>query len=194
MLTVACLLCPFLLAGEPVQFDAELRPQFTSHQIEVVSEATRLGLARWAKTEQAAKLIPRFSAREYQIEIGEDLHEPSPGRAPQPGIATLMASGDHARKKAYTMVLNPSFFRPAKDHAPNFTDEPTTAADVMAAAFAAEMLHIDYYSRGLSLPHHERPDFQREWRAIASDLGMATLRHDDDERERRRGPLVQILR
>ena len=57
-------------------------------------------------------------------------------------------------------------------------DEPATPADVMAAAFGAEMLHIDFYSRGISLPHHERPDFQREWRAIAVELGMPGLRHE----------------
>ena len=192
---IACVLCPFMLAGEPVRFDAEMRPQFTQHQIEVVSEATRTGIGKWAHTEQAAKLIPRFSAPEYTIAVDEDLAEPSPGRAPQPGIATLAAATDHAKKKTYSIVLNPSFFRVTKDLA-HFADEPGSAADVMAAAFAAEMLHLDFYSRGISLPHHERPDFQREWRAIASDLGMPALRHDDDDERAfapRRRPFVQVI-
>lgn len=195
MLTAACVLCAFMLAGEPVRFDAGRHPQFTAHQIATISDATRAGLAQWAKTPQAAKLLERFHGPEYTIVIEEDLAEQSPGRAPQPGIAMLMSAGDRAKQKTYSIVLNPSFFRPAKDHAPHFTDEPLSAADVMAAAFAAEMLHIDFYSRGISLPHHERPDFQREWRAIADDLGMPSLRHDsDDDRDTpRRGPMVQIL-
>ena len=166
MSLAACVLCPFLLAGEPVQFDAERRPQFTAHQIQAVSVATRNGIVKWARTPQASALIPRFSASEYAISVDESMTEPSPGRAPQPGIATLVAAGDHTKKKVYNIILNPSFF---------------PAPDMMAAAFAAEMLHLDFYSRGISLPHHERPDFQREWRAIAADLGMPSMRHDDGD-------------
>jgi hypothetical protein len=51
----------------------------------------------------------------------------------------------------------------------------------MAIAWAGEMLHIYFYARGISLPHHERPDFQEQWVAIASELGMATVRHDDGD-------------
>ena len=51
----------------------------------------------------------------------------------------------------------------------------------MAAAWAAELLHIDFYSRGISLPHHQRADFQREWRAIAEELGFPTMPHGEDE-------------
>jgi hypothetical protein len=187
------LLALFILAGDPVQFDADLRPQYTQHQIEVVSDATREGLMIWSRTPQAKRLITKFSGGEYAIVVDEDLHEPSPGRAPQPGIAALVAAGDHSKKKTYTMVLNPSFFRVTKDAA-HFSDEPGSPADVMAAAFAAEMLHIDFYARGISLPHHERPDFQREWRAIADELGMPTLRHDaDDEYAPRRHPTVRFF-
>lgn len=190
MMLIACLL---LLGGEPVQFDADLHPQYTQHQIEVVSDATRKGLAIWTRTAQAQKLMKRFSGDEYAIVVEEDLKELSPGRAPQPGIATLVAASDHSKKKTYTMVLNPSFFRVTKDQA-HFSDEPGSPADVMAAAFAAEMLHIDFYARGISLPHHERPDFQREWRAIAADLGMPALRHDaDDEYAPRHHPTVQFF-
>ena len=106
MTLLACLLCPFILAGERVEFDAHLRPQYTQHQIEVVSDATRTGLALWARTEQASKLIQRFSTSEYAIVVEEDLNDPSPGRAPQPGIAALMAAPDHSRKKTYSMGLN----------------------------------------------------------------------------------------
>ena len=190
MTLLACVLCPFILAGQRVEFDASMRPQYTQHQIEVVSDATRKGLALWARTEQASTLIQKFSKSEYAIVVEEDLNEPSPGRAPQPGIAMLMAAGDHSTKKTYSMILNPSFFRVTKDQA-HFADEPGSPADVMAAAFAAEMLHIDFYARGISLPHHERPDFQREWRAIAAGLGMPALRHDaDDEWAARRRPVV----
>jgi len=187
---------PFMLGGEAVAFDTAMKPQFTENQMRSVSEATRIGLRKWAATEQGAKLIERFSSGQYAITVTEDLNETSPGRAPQPGIAALVAAGNPSKVKAYSVILNPTFFRVTKDQAP-FPDEPSSPADVMAAAFAAEMLHLDFYSRGISLPHHERPDFQREWRAIAAGLGMPGLRHDDDdERETgrsRRAPVVHIL-
>src|SRR6185503_10437934 len=148
---IAALVCAIVLGGEPVQFDDALRPQFSAHQVERVSEATRDGFVRWAKTEQAAKLLRRLNANEFEIIVGEDLSELSPGRAPQPGIATLAAAGDRTKKKTYTIVLNPSFFKVTKDSA-HFPDEPASAADVMAAAFGAEMLHVDFYARGISLP------------------------------------------
>jgi hypothetical protein len=194
ILTIACALCPFILAGEPVRFDDALRPHFTEKQMRAVSLATRDGLAKWAATPQGARLIERFSAKEYRIVVTEDLHELSPGRAPQPGIATLANAADRSRLKSYEILLNPSFFRVMKEQA-RYPNEPQSPADVMAAAFAAEMLHVDFYSRGVSLPHHERADFQREWRTIAADLGMIGLRHDDsDERDgARRGPLVQFV-
>ena len=176
-----------------MQFDADLRPQYTQHQIATVSDATRQGLALWARTEQGTKLIRRYSTGEYAIVVEEDFHEPSPGRAPQPGLATLVAAGDHAKKKTYSIVLNPSFFRVTKDQA-HFVDQPKSSADVMAAAFAAEMLHVDFYARGISLPHHDRPDFQREWRAIASALGMPSLTHDDEDAWTPRRPVVTFFR
>ena len=196
MIAVLCLLCPFILAGERVRFDENVRPQFTANQMQAVSAATRIGLAKWAATEHGRKLITRFSTREYEIIVTEDVHEISPGRAPQPGLAMLIAADDRRKVKSYSIILNPTFFQVSKDQAP-FPDEPATPADVMAAAFGAEMLHIDFYARGISLPHHERPDFQREWRAIAAELGMTGLRHDDyDELDfdcPRRAPLVQFL-
>ena len=70
------------------------------------------------------------------------------------------------------------------------TGEPTTPAQVMAAAWAAEMLHIDFYSRGISLPHHSRTDFQTEWREVARQLGFPYLAHGDESDENHRGPKV----
>ncbi|MGZ7040999.1 MAG: hypothetical protein ACXVH7_04320 [Thermoanaerobaculia bacterium] len=196
MLTVLCLLCPFILSGERVRFDEHVRPQFTANQIQTVSAATRAGLAEWAATEHGKKLIEKFSTSEYEIVVTEDLHEISPGRAPQPGLAILLAADNRRKLKTYNIILNPTFFEVSKDQAP-MPDEPATPADVMAAAFAAEMLHIDFYARGISLPHHERPDFQREWRAIAAELGMPGLRHDEYDDtgsyRRRRAPLVQFI-
>jgi hypothetical protein len=51
---------------------------------------------------------------------------------------------------------------------------------MMAAAWAAEMLHIDFYARGISLPHHSRSDFQSEWLIIATQLGFPNLPHEDE--------------
>ena len=65
---------------------------------------------------------------------------------------------------------------------------------MMAAAWAGEMLHIDYYARGISLPHHERTDFQEECRAIARELGFPNLRHSDDEEEPMMRPRPRISR
>jgi hypothetical protein len=50
----------------------------------------------------------------------------------------------------------------------------------MAAAWAGEMLHIDFYSQGISLPHHERADFQEQWRLVAGELGFPMLPHEED--------------
>ena len=58
-----------------------------------------------------------------------------------------------------------------------------------------EMLHVDFYARGISLPHHQRDDFQSEWQAVAAELGFPALRHndEDDRRSRRRGAIVRII-
>lgn len=42
------------------------------------------------------------------------------------------------------------------------------------------MLHIDFYSQGIVLPHHGRADFQRAWREVARQLGFPGLEHDDE--------------
>ena len=72
---------------------------------------------------------------------------------------------------------------------------PTTPADLMAIAWAGEMLHIDFYSRGISLPHHSRPDFQEEWHRVAEELGYPSATHTDQVDEPMRGrPRIVIWR
>jgi hypothetical protein len=177
-----------LLAAERVHFDDHLKPQFTSHQISATSAATRGGFEQWAATERGRDEIRRFDTGEYQIIVLEDRIDSASGEAPQPGIATLLGANDRAKLKTYELVLNPEF-RPAVEATVMSSGEPTTPAQVMAAAWAAEMLHIDFYSRGISLPHHSRADFQEEWREVARELGFPYLAHGDDS-DNHHGPRV----
>jgi hypothetical protein len=167
----------FLLAGEPIVFDAAMTPAFTDNQIRNSTDATRAGLARWAATEEGRKLIAHFDTKEYRIAIEEDLNEDGAGRAPEPGLATLIAASNHSLVKSYVLILNPKLADSTGYTA--IPGKPFSPADLMAAAWAGEMLHIDFYSRGISLPHHQRADFQSEWRAVAGELGFPNLRHDD---------------
>lgn len=170
----------FLLAGEHVRFDPQMRPQFTENQLLNSTAATRDGLTRFAATEHGKTWIARLSASEYEVTVFEDTNEDGIGRAPQPGIATLVSAVDHSKLKVYELILNPTWFR-IPDRMEPLPNQPVTPADMMAIAWAGEMLHIYFYSQGISLPHHPRPDFQREWRAIAAELGMPNLTHDDGE-------------
>ncbi|HEX7071304.1 MAG TPA: hypothetical protein VF190_10875 [Rhodothermales bacterium] len=169
-----------MLADESVRFESG-RPLFSANQLANSAEATRAGLARWAATERGRDLLLRLRPDEYVVEVLEDPSDTAPGRAPQPGIATLAAASDHRKLKLYRIVVNPDVFHPVK--ATTAVVPPVTASDMMALAWAAEMLHIDFYSRGISLPHHRRDDFQREWLAIATELGMPLVRHEDDVEE-----------
>ncbi len=178
-------LSAFLLAGERIQFDAAMQPQFSENQIRNTADATRAGLATWAATPHGQKLIEHFNAKEYEVTITEDTTENGIGRAPQPMIGTLVAASDHSRVKAYDLILNPTFFKIPDGMAP-LPNQPVTPADMMAVAWAGEMLHIYFYAQGISLPHHARSDFQREWRVMADELGMPTLRHDDEDEGRTR--------
>ena len=180
MLIAFLLPSALILAGEPVRFTADGTPQFTAVQVRTTADSTRAGLTKWASTERGRKIIAFFDRREYQIHVIEDAGEGAAGRAPQPGIATLAAAYDHAKTKSYDIILNPLFFRLPEGMAvlPNV---PATPADLMAMAWAGEMLHIYFYAQGISLPHHPRSDFQQEWRAVASQLGMPTVTHDDLE-------------
>jgi hypothetical protein len=167
-----------ILAGEPVMFTNGL-PRFSREQQRRVSTATREGLALWAATDHGRHLIARFNRDDYQIFVVEDGDERGLGRAPQPAIGTMISGGDRSRLKVYRLVLNPAFAEVPQVGTPLF-DEPRTPAERMAAAWAGEMLHIDFYSQGIVLPHHGRSDFRREWQNIAAQLGFPTLEHDDD--------------
>lgn len=182
----------FFLAGEQVRFNAALQPQFTDNQVQNSAESTRAGLSRWAATEHGQKLIAFFSKKEYRITITEDSGEDGVGRAPQPGIATLAAASDHSKVKTYDLILNPTCFKMPKGMQP-LRNQPATAADVMAAAWAGEMLHIYFYAQGISLPHHQRLDFQEEWRTIARELGIPTVRHDDEDESERGRRSIRIV-
>jgi hypothetical protein len=169
----------FRLAGERIQFDANGRPEFTENQIGHSAEATRSGLVKWAATPHGRSVILRFNSAEYNVTIREDGDNAGAGRAPQPALATLVAATDHTKTKTYDLILNPTFRLPEK-MIPYSSGEPTTPADMMAAAWAAEMIHIDFYARGISLPHHSRADFQSEWRVMATELGFPNLPHEDE--------------
>ena len=167
-----------LLAGEPVRFDPA--PRFTPRQLRHTAAATREGLVRWAATRGGRRLIETLAAKEYAVIVLENDGEQSAGSAPQPGLATLAEAGDHSKVKTYVVVLNPAFFTEIKKMKP-FPTEASTTAELMSAAWAAEMLHVSFYAQGISLPHHSRPDFQEAWRAMATELGFPTMRHDDAE-------------
>lgn len=174
-----------ILAGEPIRF-MDGAPRFSREQLRRVSAATRDGLARWAQTEHGRNLIARFDRDDYQIFVVEDGDERAVGRAPQPAIGTMVSSGDRSKLKVYRLVLNPAVAEmsgatgdPARG-ALDIFGEPRTAAERMAAAWAGEMLHIDFYSRGIVLPHHGRADFQRAWQNVAAQLGFPGLEHDDE--------------
>ena len=157
-----------------------------SSEIRNCSPATRDGFARWAATAHGRAIIERFDG---QIVVTEDPNEGGAGRAPEPGIATLSSIG----RRTYSLILNPNFALP--EGMVPLPNQPATAADMMAAAWAGEMLHVDFYARGISLPHHQRDDFQTEWQAVAAELGFPALMHNDEDerRSRRRGAIVRII-
>jgi hypothetical protein len=172
----------FILAGERIPFDSDLQPHFTAKQIATATPEILAGFVRWAATPAGRRLIARFNAKEYEIVVAENANEAGVGRAPQPALATLAAAHDRAAYKIYAVILNPAF-RITKGRNIFPTTQPSTQTDMMAAAWAGEMLHVDFYSRGISLPHHHRPDFQEEWRVVAGELGYPDMKHqDDDER------------
>jgi hypothetical protein len=184
----------FRLAGEHIRFDANARPEFTEGQIRYSAEATRSGLVRWAATPGGRRMILRFNSAEYAVTVREDGQGAGAGSAPQPALATLAAASDHTKTKAYDLILNPTFSLP-KGAIPFSSGEPYTPADMMAAAWAAEMLHIDFYARGISLPHHSRPDFQSEWHVMATELGFPNLPHEDEsERPPRQWRTIRMRR
>ncbi len=182
-----------LLAGETIRFDDHQRPQFTEQQVRSTAETTRAGFVNWIATHEGQLLVARFRGEEFEIVISEDEGEPSPGRAPQPGIATLLAAGDRTKVKRYELVLNPSIAAEYGRGPVLALGQPLTPTDVMATAWAAEMLHIDFYSCGIRLPHHSRGDFQERWQSVASELGFPLMKHDTEEEvdsDRRRAVII----
>ena len=167
------------LGGEPVSFDRDDKPRFTPAQIAHTSIHTRVGLARWASTGQGRSLLEYFRSLGCAIVVIENAQEDGIGRAPQPGLATLVAAGRGNGRQIYQLILNPRTFQVPTDM--QFGRQPSTPADLMTVAWAAEMLHIYFYSQGISLPHHQRDDFQDEWHAVAGELGMPGLAHGGDE-------------
>lgn len=179
---LAAIVYGIVLAGEPVRFDANLKIAFTDAQIRATSPATRDGLLRLASTPDGRRLLRHFGTAEYTIIVTESDDDAEVASAPEPGIATLAAANDHAIPKKYEIVLHPIPFS-LPDGVTPLPGQAATPADQMAAAWAAELLHIDFYSRGISLPHHQRADFQREWHTIANELGFPGMLHgEDDER------------
>lgn len=170
----------FLLAGEPVAFDDAIRPRFTKRQIAGSSASTRAGFEKWAATGEGRRLISRFRTTQYEVIVIEDDYEPAPGRAPQPGLATFLAAGDAKKTKRYDLILNPYLADQYSAANALRIGRPVTPADVMAAAWAGEMLHIELYADGVRLPHHERDDFQQRWLRVAIELGFPAMRHHTD--------------
>ena len=167
----------FILAGEPVLFDADLRPRFTENQVRETAASTRAGLAKWARTEEGKAIIARFQVSDREVVVTESAEEPSIGSAPQPGFLTMLAANDRAKLKTYQLVVNPSLAAQYNTRNAVHLGLPQTPADVMALAWAGEMLHIDFYAKGISLPHHDRPEFQERWQLVVSAMGMPRVDH-----------------
>lgn len=174
------LLLTILLANERIAFDADRVPHFSEQQVRASAESTRAGFVKWAATAEGKEILAKLDAADREIHISESADESGFGRAPQPGFATLLASQDEKKIKTYQLILNPT--RAAEYRNADSIDfgEPRTPADVMAVAWAAEMLHIEFYARGIPLPHHRRKDFQERWLKVATALGFPLVEHDDE--------------
>jgi hypothetical protein len=171
----------FVLAGEPIAFDADLRPRFTANQMRDSAASTRDGLAKWASTREGRTIIARFRATDREVEVIESADEVSIGRAPQPGFMTLLAFEDRTKVKTYQLILNPALAAEYNQRSAIDLGLPRTPAEVMALAWAGEMLHVDLYAKGIPLPHHQRADFQERWRLVADALGLPRVPHVTDE-------------
>ena len=183
MVSKLAVLCTIYLASESVRFDDRSRPTFSAHQVESTSASTRDGLVKWAATAEGRAIIARLKGDGHEVTIVEDVNEPAAGRAPQPSPGVLLAAKDEKQLKRYELILNPSIAALYNNPAALDLGYPRTPADVMAAAWAAEMLHIDFYASGISLPHHDRQDFQRRWLNVAGQLGFGRMTHGiEDER------------
>jgi hypothetical protein len=170
-----------VLAGEVVRFDESQSPVFTLRQLQHTDAVTRAGLTRWAETDEGRALLARFRGSEYEVVVLEDRGEPALGRAPQPGLATLLSWSNTSALKTYTLILNPALAAEYEQPKGNRSRLALRPEDILAAAWAGEMLHIDFYSRGIVLPHHHRADFQERWRAVANQLRLSFLTHGDED-------------
>jgi hypothetical protein len=169
-----------LLGGEPVRFDANFRIEFSDQQLRTTAAATRAGLVRWAATNHARELLAEMLRTHGRINAVEMLDHTGIGSAPEPGIATFAALADRSKLKTYTLLINPTPLNIPADMRP-MGNVPATTADFMTLAWAAEMLHIQFYARGIRLPHHERNDFQEAWQALAAELQFPTVTHGDED-------------
>ncbi len=172
----------FVLAGDSIAFDADLHPRFTANQISSTSASTRAGLERWSRTAEGRSIIRRFQANDRTVVVTEDPDERSPGRAPQPGLETLLGAHNPKVRKRYELILNPLIAAQYNNASSVDLGLPRTSSDVMALAWAGEMLHIDFYADGVPLPHHERSDFQDRWLTVAAQLGLPNATHATDTR------------
>ncbi len=182
------------LSSESVRFDAQHRPVFSAHQIVTTAASTRAGLTKWAATAEGRAILERMRGDDREVTIVEDSREIGIGRAPQPNPGTLLAAKDEQQVKQYRLILNPALAAQYNNPAAIDLGFPRSAADVMAAAWAAEMLHIDFYARGISLPHHERDDFQERWMTVAGQLGFGHMTHgiENDDRPSERDRVITI--
>ncbi len=171
----------FVLAGESIAFTSELRPKFSEHQMRATAGCTRDGFAQWAATPEGKAVIRRFTGGDREVHVVENTKEKGVGRAPQPGFATFLASGDATVVKRYELILNPALAGEYGDPQTVNLGLPRTPADVMAVAWAAEMLHIDFYASGIPLPHHDRIDFQERWLRVSGALGFPLVSHDSGD-------------
>jgi hypothetical protein len=168
-----------LFAGEKLTLDADLLPRFTPHQIASTAAATRAGLERWARTQEGRAILVRLDQDDRIVIVREDPQESSPGRAPQPSLETLLSANNRKVRKRYELVLNPAIAAQYDNPSAIDLGLPHSASDVMALAWAGEMLHIDFYARGVPLPPHERPDFQERWTAVAAQLRLPNATHGE---------------
>jgi hypothetical protein len=133
----------FILCGERVRFATNFQPRFTPKQLRESADATRDGLAKWARTAHGQRLIAFFDKGDYRINVTEDPFENGVGRAPQPGLATLASIHDRARVRTFDLILNPRYFKLPQGMTP-LLNMPATPADMLAAAWAGEMRHIEF--------------------------------------------------
>jgi hypothetical protein len=59
----------FVLAGESVRFDADLRPRFTDQQLRATALATRDGFTQWAATPEGKAIIRRIHETEREVRV-----------------------------------------------------------------------------------------------------------------------------